>query len=274
MTQEQANPPVVVGIDGSKAAVQAALWAAEEAIRDDTTLLLVHVIDTLHPDQGRALEDARHALVEAWEAVTATGKAVKVESEVMHGDPVNRLVNASRNARLLCLGHRGTPGGPMEHRGQTASGVAHAALSTVVLVRHRKEPSPFHQWIVVVLDETPDSDDVLQNAIDEADVRQAPVLALTSWSTTKRRRSKHPSEVRRTLDGYLTRAAHGKAQVCAIPMPDDLLDFLKKCVSIDQLVVVGARNTAVIDVLTSTRAGKIMRKSNVSLMFVRGRSGE
>jgi nucleotide-binding universal stress UspA family protein len=36
--------PIVVSIDGSKAAVHAAIWAIDEAIRSDTPLHLVHVI--------------------------------------------------------------------------------------------------------------------------------------------------------------------------------------------------------------------------------------
>ena len=37
--------PIVSGIDGSKAAIRAVIWAPDEAVTGDTNLRLVHVID-------------------------------------------------------------------------------------------------------------------------------------------------------------------------------------------------------------------------------------
>ena len=51
MTNNPGNAPVIVGVDGSKTAVRAALWAAEEAAGQDSTLLLIHVIDPGRDDQ-------------------------------------------------------------------------------------------------------------------------------------------------------------------------------------------------------------------------------
>jgi nucleotide-binding universal stress UspA family protein len=45
MTDARDSRPVVVGVDGSKAAVRAAVWAADEAVDTDSTLLLLHVVD-------------------------------------------------------------------------------------------------------------------------------------------------------------------------------------------------------------------------------------
>jgi hypothetical protein len=57
-------------------------------------------------------------------------------------------------------------------------------------------------------------------------------------------------------------------QICAIPMPDDIVEFLEQCLSIDQLVIAGANNKALTHELTTARAAKVMRNSNTSLMFV------
>lgn len=267
MTGTRADLPVIVGIDGSEAAVEAALWAVEEAVRDDTTLLLVSVVDTTHEDREPATKQAREALVDAWEKVLETGRAVKVDSEILYGDVAMRLAEMSARAEIICLGHRGSHGGA-KHRGETASGVAHLASGTVVLVRHRRKPSPTHQWIITVLDDHPDAADVLHAALEEARLRQAPVLALTSWSTDVGHPGHSAPAAQRTLDHYLGRRSED-VRVCAIPMPTRLLDFLDQCVSIDQLVVVSARNAALTDELTSAQAAKVLHKSNVSLMFVR-----
>jgi nucleotide-binding universal stress UspA family protein len=46
MMRETFNPPsVVVGIDGSRAAVSAALWAADEAVSRDVPLRLLYAVD-------------------------------------------------------------------------------------------------------------------------------------------------------------------------------------------------------------------------------------
>lgn len=263
------NNKVVVGIDGSKAAVRAALWAADEAVDRDSKLLLLHVVDSDPADQEKAMAGARLMLDEAWEAVATSGKPVKVETEIAHGDAARCLVEASRGAAMVCVGHRGVHDSPPGKRGATARRVAISAFSTVAVVRHRKSPSPFHQWIVAMLDESPESVAVWQNAVAEANLRQAPVLALTSWSTTSRHRHERRAGMRKTLDRFIRGVGDTELRVCAIPMPDDILNIVSQSVSIDQLVVVDANNTAIVRELLTAKAAKIMRKTNCSLMFVR-----
>lgn len=269
MPENHRDAPVVVGVDGSKAAVRAALWAADEAVGQGSALLLIHVIDPDRDDQEAAMAEARHVVTEAWEAVVATGKPVKVESDIVNGDAAVQLVEASRSAGMVCVGHKGIDDSDPERRGNTAAQVAQTAFSTVAVIRHRKERSPFHQWILAVLDEAPGSHLVLQTALDEATLRHAPVLALTSWSTTGRQKHKAAAGLRVALGRYLDGAGDADIRVCALPMPDHILNILKQSASIDQLVVVGATNTAVTRELVTPRAAKILRNSNCSTMFVR-----
>jgi nucleotide-binding universal stress UspA family protein len=166
MTDAFDSRPVVVGIDGSKSAVRAAVWAADEAIDTDSTLLLLHVVDPRRDDQHAAMAEARHVLRQAWDAVLGAGKPVKIDSDILHGDAASGLVNASRSARVVCVGHKGTHDSAPGHRGATASQVAEDASCTTVVVRHRKKPSPYrYEWIIAVLDESPDSHAVLQTAL-------------------------------------------------------------------------------------------------------------
>lgn len=269
MTEVAGSPPVVVGIDGSKTAVRAALWAVDEAIKSDSVLLLLHVVDPGREDQETAMAEGRHVLTEAWEAVVATGKPVKLESDTVHGEAAQQLVEASRRARMVCVGHKGTHNSGRGRRGATANQVAQTAFTTVAVIRHRKEPSPFHQWIIAELDESPESRLVLQTALDEATLREAPILALTSWSTTRRHRHKSASGLRGTLDRYLKDSGDAEVKICVIPAPTHMFNFLKQSASIDQLVVVGASNSNVMRELMTTRTAKILRKSNCSMMVVR-----
>ena len=101
-------PPscVVVGIDGSRSAVDAALWAADEAVGRDLPLRLVYAIDAGETveDRSRRLADAESAVRYAFTVVEATDKPVKLEAEIVQGRPRTVLVEASRSAVMLCLG--------------------------------------------------------------------------------------------------------------------------------------------------------------------------
>lgn len=51
--QDQDSPPsVVVGIDGSRPALDAALWAVDEAVSRDIPLRLVYAIDPGKADEA------------------------------------------------------------------------------------------------------------------------------------------------------------------------------------------------------------------------------
>jgi nucleotide-binding universal stress UspA family protein len=217
------------------------------------------------------MAEARHVLKQAWDAVLAAGKSVKIESDVLSGDPAKRLVGASRHARMLCLGHRGTHDSARGHRGATARQVAENAPCSSVIVRHRKKPPPYkYEWVIAVLDESLQSHTVLQTAINEALLRTAPILALTSWSTTERR-DPGPADhdIRATLDRYLDESDDADVRICAIPMPDHIFTVLEQSASIDQLVVIGTSNPALTEGLFSRHSAKILRESNCSVMIAR-----
>ena len=107
MNLPAANQPIVVGIDGSKHALRAVRWAVDEAVSRDAQLLLVCVVDPDSPDPDRKYAFARHVLHDAWTAAEATGKSVKLETNVLEGDPVAELVELSRTAEMVCVGSRG-----------------------------------------------------------------------------------------------------------------------------------------------------------------------
>lgn len=71
---------IIVGIDGSHAAITAALWGVDEAISRAVPLRLVSVIKPTHPspdDYDRDLAHAERSLREAQSAVEAAGKLVR-----------------------------------------------------------------------------------------------------------------------------------------------------------------------------------------------------
>ena len=83
------SPSVVVGIDGSRSALDAALWAVDEAVSRDIPLRLVYAIDpdnatgTDPQDAARDLATAEIAVRYAFTAVESTDKPVKIEVEIL-----------------------------------------------------------------------------------------------------------------------------------------------------------------------------------------------
>jgi nucleotide-binding universal stress UspA family protein len=271
-----ASGPVMVGIDGSTASVRAAVWAADEAAARDTALDLVYVVDSARAeDSDDAMADARNAIHRAWTAVTDSEKHVKVESEILQGNPAIELANAARRASLICVAHKGAKDSAPLSRGSTASALARMAPTTVAVVRRRhmhRRPS-FHRWIVALMDESSASHAVLRAALDEAAFRGAPVLALTTWSTGdsgESESSTKASGIRAEVARYLTvsREHPSDVQVCALRLPDDLLNLLEQSASIEQLFVVSSGRHDFVDQLTGPRARKAMRGTNCSVLVV------
>ena len=119
-------PPksVVVGVDGSQAAIRAARWAVDEVAGTDIPLRLLYVTKanpSASPDQARAaLMAAEEVVHHAYRAIDEMGKPLKVETEVIDGHPVPTLIAASRSTTLLCVGDTGArcsrPGRCRRHR--------------------------------------------------------------------------------------------------------------------------------------------------------------
>ncbi|HUL98915.1 MAG TPA: universal stress protein [Mycobacterium sp.] len=98
MTTTRPSLSVVVGIDGSAAAMAAALWAVDEAVDRDVPLRLVHVVPAANSDNSfaRETEHANTSLHAADAAVRATGKPVKVETAVVRGGTRVALLRESQ----------------------------------------------------------------------------------------------------------------------------------------------------------------------------------
>ncbi|MEO3756903.1 universal stress protein [Mycobacterium sp. B14F4] len=186
MERKRASAPsVVVGVDGSRSALDAALWAVDEAVSRDIALRLVYAVDPetdRDPEQAaRDLAAGEIAIRYAVTAVESTEKPVKVEVEILQSRPIRALIDASRWAAMLCVGDMGHHHGSGSRFGSTAAAVATAAHCPVAIVRGF-DPQPAQQgWIVAEVDDSPGCDVVLQQALDEALLRAAPLRVVSTW---------------------------------------------------------------------------------------------
>lgn len=183
---------VVVGIDGSQAAVNAAKWAVDEAISRQLPLRLVHVVGRKDARSASGelsdweLEAGETALYQAEVAVRGAGKPVEVETVLLSGDPEQILIDESSDAALVCVGtdRRGWATGKL--LGTTEAALATRAYCPVAIIRTNPDGTPARPGVIaVVLNDEADNDEVVHQAMEEGRRRHATVRQidrrLNSW---------------------------------------------------------------------------------------------
>lgn len=173
------SPSVIVGIDGSRSAAQAALWAIDEAVDRDVPLQLVYAIDDTegeHGDATGAVGTAEHAISQVITAVESTGKPVKLEADIVHAGPVIALLTASRSAALICVGSTGVKHAVQGRIGSTATALTAAAHCPIAVIPTSTGATPHPDGLILAaVDESPASSAVLELGIQEARLRGAPL---------------------------------------------------------------------------------------------------
>jgi nucleotide-binding universal stress UspA family protein len=213
MKHMEALGPIIVGVDGSRAAINAAVWAIDEAISRDVPLRIVHVTQirqaSIAPKVQFSLEReyAETALRQARAAIEATGRPVKVETVVLRGDVDEALAEESRDASMICVGSVGGGRTSRVLLGSTAVSLAARAHCPVAIIRTNSDaPAPIRGRIAVVVNDEPGNDAVMQTAMDEARVRGVGDLGARSAAAGNgsdfRRRTSPP---RRRLDEPIPR---------------------------------------------------------------------
>lgn len=181
--------PIVVGVDGSKAAQAAARFAAEQARARDTSLLLVHALTW--PFEGasgeRELVDGLHSGAETLlrdVAASLTGilPAERIGWRVEQGDPVAALSADSSDAQALVVGGRGIGGMAGLIVGSTATGIVSAARCPVVVLPDDSSVLVSERRSVVVgVGGRGGEEDVLAFAFAEAAGRGTDLVAVHAW---------------------------------------------------------------------------------------------
>lgn len=239
-------PSVVVGIDGSRSALDAALWAVDEAVSRDIPLRLVYAVDAADQSPGQAARDlanAQIALRYAVMAVESTEKPVKVEVEILQSRPIPALIDASRWAVLLCVGDMGSRHAGGSRFGSTAAAVAVGAHCPVTVVRRFDPHRITRDWIVAEVDDSPACDVVLQQALDEALLRAAPlrvVMKQSAGHTVSRGSDDYGRFTAARLDRHLAqwRRRYPDMDIQARTVRGSTLDFLAEQSNPIQLLVI------------------------------------
>ena len=252
------SPAIVVGIDGSRGAVDTAMWAIDEAIERDLPLRLVYAI----ADRDRGAVDAQSiahdfatgeaAVRYAAMAIESADKPVKMEVEIVQGRPATALLLAARDAAMLCVGALGVDRATGKRVGSTVTELLARAHCPVAIVRpnHLKTREP--GWVVTEFDESPDGSTVLGLALDEARMRNAPLRVLATWRphftdiydghahTERTRQAK--ANLERSLTRY--RRLYPDLDIKAVATQGSPLNYLTRHADSIQLIVLGHQPSA------------------------------
>jgi len=244
------QPAVVVGVDGSAMALRAALWAVDEAVSRDIPLRLVHILEDENPqrdDVASQLANAERSIGCAVKAIEDTGKAVKIETEVVRGRPAADLIRLSRFAAMICVGAVGANHFQHGRIGSTAAALAGCAHCAVAIT-HGRPPAtrPNGNVILAVTDDSPDNGVLLETAAQEAAIRGALLRVITCWqpprsdpAATKRGDLEIEAQLERRLARWRTRYPELRAEAAAVHGP--LSGYLATHAAQLQSLIVSAR---------------------------------
>ncbi len=184
---------VAVGIDGSDAAVGAALWAAAEAQRRGVAMCMVHayavaLIGRAGPvaSAGQhlaAVAKAKKLLAAAQAAVTTAYPGLTVRTVIKEQSPIEALRAASQTAVLTVVGSHGQHQLTEALLGSVAARLAGHAHGPVVVIRAGQDgaPSGGDGPVLVGVDGSADSDQGLAFAFEEAALRRVPLIVVRTW---------------------------------------------------------------------------------------------
>ena len=262
--------PIMVGVDGSQAGIAAALWGVDEANSRGVPLRLIAVIKQMHPspdDYTRDLAHAETSLREAQSAIAASGKFAKIETEIPRGPAGPVLVEASRDAQIICIGSVGIGRYARSILGSVATELAEKAHCPVAVIRTDFDQAPPDvNWIVVRMTDAPGNDAVVEHAAREANLRRAPMLVLGG----------RPEELTEHADGAFEqrvedwRGRHPEVRVYPITTKFAIASFLRVNAERVQLAVIGGAEADQLADLVGPSGHPLFHHPECSVLVVRG----
>ncbi|MGW4772510.1 universal stress protein [Nocardia sp. NPDC004278] len=201
MSANAINPPVVVGIDGSETAAEAARWAAVEAVHHRAPLHIVHAIgaqvdfgpnisiDQIDYDVYR--QEGAAAVAAASEFATAAAAPVgdlDIATFVVEALPIPVLLDRSKDARMLVVGTRGLGAFRRGLLGSVSTAAARHAHCPVAVIPEPERYSVKRLLgpVLVGVDGSPSSITAIEIAFDEAVHRNVAVRAVLTWTEFNR----------------------------------------------------------------------------------------
>jgi nucleotide-binding universal stress UspA family protein len=190
------DPRITVGVDGSAGSTAAVAWAAKIASPRHLELRIVHALQLTGLYYGGGLPGGSEALFDAIQAdgertiadarslAASIDRELVITTDLLNDPPVPMLIDQSRHARMLVVARTGTGGFTGMLIGGTAGTVASHAHCPVVVVRGRQGTTvlPDSGPVVVGVDGSPNSEQAIAVAFEEASLRGAALVAVHAWN--------------------------------------------------------------------------------------------
>jgi nucleotide-binding universal stress UspA family protein len=180
---------VIVGVDGSPPSARAADFAAALAVHHQLPLQVVHVFGwpasypPLLPDSVAVRIDPRGLATKLVDGAVADIRVrypdLRVTARVVDGNPAGALVDISRQAAYLVVGHRGAGGFTELLLGSVGVHTTTHARCPVVVVRG--EPPPPHAPVIVGVDGSVQARVAAVFAFEEARARGTDLVVALAW---------------------------------------------------------------------------------------------
>ncbi|HEX5201816.1 universal stress protein [Paractinoplanes rhizophilus] len=240
------STPVVVGYDGSPAADAAVRYGARQAARRGSELRIVHafgwyvLLAPMYPPTLNVDLGPREALLDML-ARTASRvhnefPDLTVTTRLVDGSPAAVLIDASREAQLLVVGHRGIGGFAGLLAGSTATQLAGHAHCPVTVVRDAKTTDG--AAIVLGMDGSPHALAAAEIAFAEAGRQDAELVVI---SHGRKPSETEPDPVTAQLDELAGRYADVKYRREAVDAPTAAAALIDTANRLGAAIVVGTR---------------------------------
>lgn len=186
---KESRLPVVVGVDGSQQSERALRFAAAEARRRHSGVLLMHAVHNVAPLAGvlppfavkEFAEVGRRLVDDAERLALDIDPAMEISKSVKAGSRVGVLADAGVHASAIVLGHRSRPLAARVLMSSTTTGVAARAHCPVISVPEDWIEGSEAGRIVVGVDGSDAAHDALDLGFREARRRGACLVALHAW---------------------------------------------------------------------------------------------
>jgi nucleotide-binding universal stress UspA family protein len=180
---------VVVGVDGSESALEAAVWAAKAAERQGRSLTVLGAYETQAAAYAPALvipqdvidiirKESEEHVHRAAAKAREVAPSVEVTGKIVEGRPSPVLIDASQDASLVVVGSRGLGGVRGLFLGSVGVDVAAHAESPVVVYAGAGGPGP----VVVGIDGSELSEAALSSAFEQASLLGAKLKVVHTWT--------------------------------------------------------------------------------------------
>ncbi|MQY14734.1 Universal stress protein [Streptomyces sp. RB5] len=207
------EPPLVVGVDGSEAALRAVDWAADEAALHGIPLRLVHAAvweryEGLDPAFGPVRQAERltadRLLTAAADRAARRQPTVRTDSVVIPDAAAEALLTAGGDGFALVIGSRGHGALHGVLLGSVSLAVAGRAHCPVVVVRG--EPRTGRRRVLVGVGDRGAGAAALDFAFREAAASGAALEAVRAWRCPVREELGHPMLALDEADSHESRA--------------------------------------------------------------------